>query len=869
MLQSTHSQPAIGVSPPDGPGQGGAGEVIDLVLGFLLRQYLVILCLLLLGGAAGAIFLVVRPPTYIAQAKIFIGTQRPQFIQQQSLVADFPLDQFHMESQIQILQSRAILVPVVQKLKLADDPEFRGSPGGLIRRVFQIFTNLTSPEPALDPTETAIATLTDRLTVTRVGYSYLIEIGASSLSREKSAQIANAVATAYINDQQEAKHDTNRTASAWLQERLQQLGEQNTAAERAVVAFKQQNNIVSADGKRLDEQNLADLNTRLVAARTHTSNVLARLTRLESIVSGWQPNATTVDDSVSEELGNTVLTNLRQEYLDLSRKEAEYSAKYGRDHGAVVNIRNKLRDLRASTFDELRRIVETLKSDYAIAKQGQAEIEKQLNQVIVQSQAANNAQVTLRELESTAHASRSLYESFLQRYMGGVQQDSFPLAETRLISPASELTTKVKPKPLYVFALSLMGGIALGVGVGLLRDLMDRVFRTRNQVQSLLQIPCISMVPLLKTSGLTALARKQRPAKASEARTVTRDTSVFWRVVDSPLSLFAESIRSIKLATHYYGTGSNKVIGFTSALPDEGKSTIAAAVAQLTAKVGARVIIVDCDLRIPSLSHSLAPNATAGIADVVSGARSLEETVWKDPGTNLWFLPAIKKAPQYSSEVLASEQTKKLIDRLRASFDFVIVDLPPLVPIVDAKVAAHLVDCMILVIEWGRTKIDVVQHALDTAPNLHQAIIGAVLNKTDMDHLPQYDVQHKSMYKNKYYARYAYLDVAGREPHHQSQALTTTTKKSKKNEAVARLQSWLADGLVPVHVIEEKANAQNLSWRTILRAKDELGVKGAWYWKLPAEALFSAVDAQDWHCGARAETAHEQTGPWIQEWSGD
>src|SRR5262249_35495048 len=146
------------------------------------------------------------------------------------------------------------------------------------------------------------------------------------------------------------------------------------------------------------------------------------------------------------------------------------------------------RDLRASTFDELRRIVETLKSDYAIANQRQVEIQKQLDQVISQSQTANKAQVTLRELESTANSYHSLYESFLQRYMGGVQQDSFPIAESRLVSLASTFTANAKPKPVLVFALSLMGGIALGVGVGALRDLMDRVFRTSTQVQSLLQM---------------------------------------------------------------------------------------------------------------------------------------------------------------------------------------------------------------------------------------------------------------------------------------------------------------------------------------------------------------------------------------------
>src|SRR5262249_20507212 len=369
-------------------------------------------------------------------------------------------------------------------------------------------------------------------------------------------------------------------------------------------------------------------------------------------------------------------------------------------------------------------------------------------------QTANKAQVTLRELESTARTYHALYESFLQRYMGAVQQDSFPLPEARVISLASALATNVKPKPLLVFALSLMGGIGLGVGFGFLRDLMDRVFRTSAQIQSLLQIPCIATVPLLKKSASTQLRRRQLPTNTPVSRAVARDASVFWRVVDSPLSLFAESIRSIKLATHCYGTASNRVIGFTSALPNEGKSTIAAAVAQLTARGGSRVIIVDCDLRIPSLSRRLTPDAKVGIEDVISGARSLEETVWRDPTTNLFFLPAVKKVPLFSSEVLESESTKRLIEKLRASFDFVIVDLPPLVPIVDARAAAHLVDCMLLVIEWGRTKIGVVERALDTAPNVHQAVIGAVLNKTNMARLHQYDVPGKSIYTNKYYTRY-------------------------------------------------------------------------------------------------------------------
>jgi succinoglycan biosynthesis transport protein ExoP len=756
MQHFSQAPPSDDFLPPDVPGQSGAG-LVDLALGFLFRRYVVIVLLVLLGGMAGAIFLVVKPPAYTADAKILIGAPKPEFVQQQSLLTDAPLDQTQMETQFQLLLSKAILAPIVHKLKLADDPEFSGPPGGLIGRVFHFFRNSSSPQPKLDPTETAIGALTDRLTINRVGWSRVIEIAARSQSAEKAAQIANAVAMAYIDDQQEAKLQANRAASTWLQERLRQLQEQAATAERAKVEFKQQNNILSAHGKRIDEQNVANLNERVLAARNHSSEVFARLTRLESIIRAWNPKASFIDGSISDELGSPILTNLRQQYLDLSRREAEWSTKYGREHGAVVDLRNRLLGLRTSAFEELQRIAAALKNDYAIAQQLQAEIEKQLGHVISQAQTVNNASVSLQELESNANTYRSLYESFLQRYTGAVQQDSYPLVETRLISSASALSTKVKPRPLLVFGLSLMGGLAIGVGAGLLRDLMDRVFRTRTQVQSLLQIPCISVVPLVEKSQLQLRSKKPFQKTLGE-RTVASDGSVFWRVLDSPSATFAESIRSIKLAIHYHGKEPNRVIGFTSALPNEGKSTIAAAVAQLTAKVGGRVIIVDCDLRIPSLSRSWAPGATLGITDVISGARSLEETVWKDPVTNLFFLPAVQTAPLFASEALGSETLKRLIDRLRESFDFVIVDLPPLVPIVDARAAAHLVDCMILVIEWGRTGIDVVRHALDTAPDLHQAIIGAALNKTKMDRLFKYDVQHKGMYKDKYYAKYAYLE---------------------------------------------------------------------------------------------------------------
>jgi capsular exopolysaccharide synthesis family protein len=227
-----------------------------------------------------------------------------------------------------------------------------------------------------------------------------------------------------------------------------------------------------------------------------------------------------------------------------------------------------------------------------------------------------------------------------------------------------------------------------------------------------------------------------------------------------PLSRFAESIRSIKLAIDLNPTKtSNKVVGITSALPNEGKSTIAASLAQLISHSGKRVIIVDCDLRNPSLSADLAPNASAGIVEVISGAQSIEETVWRDPNTGLIFLPAVRKTPLlHTSEILSAEETRKLFDKLRGMYDYIIVDLPPLTPVVDVRATTPLIDCFILVVEWGRTKIDVVQHALHTAPNVYETLIGTVLNKTDLKAMNRYDNYRSDYYTNEHYTRYGFDD---------------------------------------------------------------------------------------------------------------
>jgi capsular exopolysaccharide synthesis family protein len=313
-----------------------------------------------------------------------------------------------------------------------------------------------------------------------------------------------------------------------------------------------------------------------------------------------------------------------------------------------------------------------------------------------------------------------------------------------------------------VLAFGLLGGLALGILLAFVRDVMDRVFRTSSQLEAALDLPCLSLVPLLrvpKTRGRTI--RTQQTHEDLSQRTLSTVPEIHHAVVGMPLSRYTEAIRSIKFAIdHSPAKVSNQVIGVTSALPNEGKTTIAASLAQLIGHSGKRVIIVDCDLRNPSLSASVAPKATVGIVEVANGGRPLEEAIWHDPKTNLALLPAVRRGTLlHTSEILSAESISKLFDRLRQNYDYIIVDLPPLTPLVDVRVTGPLVDGYVLVVEWGRTKIDVIQHALHTAPMVTDALIGAILNKTDIRAMSRYDARRSDYYDDSHYVRYGFSDA--------------------------------------------------------------------------------------------------------------
>jgi len=736
-----------------------SAELFSSVVGFLRQQYLIIAVTILVALGLGIVYLFSAKSTYTATASLIIDSRKNQLFQQQSVLGDIPVDSSSVESQVQILKSESIALAVIKELNLSDDPEFSGSGGGLIGTLIGSVTHLfssSSPNSDFEATRRTVEAFASRLAVRRVGLTYIIEIAFSSYSADHAAQIANAVADAYVTDQLEAKYQATRRASFWLQDRIKELRNQASVAERSVVEFKAQNNIVESGGRLMNEQQLAELNSELVAARSKVSETKAKLDRIESILNSESPEAT-VDATVTDTLNSPVVTKLRSQYLEIASREADWSRRYGVNHQAAVSLRIQMQGIRASILDELRRLGESYKSDYQIATQREASIQKQLSTTVTESQATNQAQVSLRDLESSAQTYRALYDNFLQRYMESVQQQSFPITEARVITKASRPLRPSAPRKGLVLALSGAVGLLLGLGLARLRDLSDRVFRTSEQIETILEADCLAVFPKIAREAKPAAV--PQPTAPPNSRIIQRNDGLFWHVIDEPFSRFSESIRSLKVATDLHNLSrQNRVIGFTSTLPNEGKSTIAGSFAEQLAMSGARTLLVDCDLRNPSLTRALTPQAKSGLLEYLAGNTSIADILWKDQTTNLDFLPSVVKTRfAHSSEVIGSDAMKEMFDGLLKVYDYIVVDLSPLAPVVDVRVTTKFIDSYIFVVEWERTRIEVIQHALGVARGVKERMLGVVLNKADVNRLGRYG--HEGYYyQNPYYSRYGYSD---------------------------------------------------------------------------------------------------------------
>lgn len=724
---------------------GGAVLSFERVADVLRRQWPVVAACTGASLALVLVYLITAQPMYTANARIMMDTRQAQVLDKDSNANSALIDTGYVDSQVEVINSDDLILSVVRRLKLTEDPEFNGSNPGLLSIIIGKVTSLfSSREPASQERieHAVVEQVQKNLRTERVLTTYVLSLNYRARSPDKAAKIANAIANAYLVGALEAKYQSTKRATEWLQQRSIELSEQASASDRAVQTFKAENNIVGTSRGLMSEQQLSDLNTQLVQARAATAEAKARLDRIDTI-----SDQDVAQSTVTDALNNSVITRLRAQYLDLQAQYADWSRRYGKTHLAAVNLANKMDELRKNIADELRRIADAYRSDYEIAKSREASLEKNVKELVAQAGNKGQAEVKLRDLESAADTYRNLYNNFLEKLQSATQNQSFPLSESRLISTATKPDRKSSPRTVLALVGGLVGGLCLGFGAAFARELLSDVLRTPGEVEDELGVKCLGVLPDIrpptKTGALLSTSAKTGPPDLSRY------------VVDHPFSRFAETLRNIKVSIDVARlTREIKVIGIVSSLPKEGKTTVAANFAQLIALTGHRTVLIDGDLHTRSLTRELAPNAKSGLVEALNDPASLGYHVQRSKETGLDFLPSVVASRMVNSaDVIGSKAMAELLKALKEHYEYIVIDLAPVMPVADSKAVSFLIDAMVYVIEWGQTTRTALQESVSGSEVLQKKLIGAVLNRANPKMLKRIEA-YKGKHHNSYYVEH-------------------------------------------------------------------------------------------------------------------
>ncbi|TKT69335.1 polysaccharide biosynthesis tyrosine autokinase [Aquamicrobium sp. LC103] len=778
------SFPFDGKMPAQPPGERN-DDLIDIerLLRMALRQAKVVIVCAVIGLLLGVVYLQTTPPKYTAVARVLIDEGLSRITEDAETTPLNMQSDGAVLSQIEILTSSRLAGNVVDHLRLTENENFMNPPSSLFGRIVGGLRGLvgylrSQPEAndgdydaetlaamkAAATRQYAIELLQKNVVANRVGRTFVVAVAYQSHDPQLAAEITNAYADAYLSHQLDASYEASERATVWLRDRLDELraGSQNAALE--VEKYRAEHGLSASQGQLLTEQQLTELTGQLIEAQADTAKTQARYQQYKAIVDAGSAEAVGNVAITSDQPPTSTIATLKERYLNVTRREQEITRNYGEDHQQAVALRREQAELTRSIYAQLQQLTESYRNDFEVAQARETALRRTLSDARGESAEANQSRVVLRELEQQASALSALYQTFLSRYEETQQKQSFPIAKVRVISEATTPKAATSPRTSMVLGIALILGGMLGGALGALNEFNERFFRTGEDVRDQLGMKFLGYLPLIgraEVKGKTPAAPGASPdSKKAERATALMERRARMRVtVDAPASMFAESLRNAKIAGDVVLQNSrSKVIGVVSVLPGEGKSTVASNLAELLALNNSRTLLIDADLRNPGLTRGLGIRSEAGLMEAVVNLQNWRSLLKHDRQTNLAILPAVVRGQfSHTSELLSSPGMHQLIEQARESFEHIIVDLPPLGPVVDAKAFEPCADGFVVVVEWGRTPRAVVRSTLASEPRIANKVLGVVLNKVKLASLPRYGSFGSSEQFLRRYSSY-YLD---------------------------------------------------------------------------------------------------------------
>ncbi|HWA42743.1 MAG TPA: polysaccharide biosynthesis tyrosine autokinase [Hypericibacter adhaerens] len=741
MLQSV-SEPLVPMQPPPPVQVWAAPSGPDLPELFrrIWRRKGMIAAIAGVGTvlAVGVLFLI--PPRYTASAQIMLVPAQTKILDSDQLLAGITPDTEAINSATAVVESRDMAERVIDKLGLANDPEFNPEldPGPAW------LSALTDPRTYL-PDSWADALLGSskigpveelrrnhnrivekflkRLDAGAAGQSRVVTISFQSESPNTAARVANTLAEEYLNVQIEQKFEVNKSLNNWLDGQLAKLREQVAASDKAVEDYRASNGLVQTKDDTLPSQQAAELNTQLVMARTDRAEAEAKLAQAEKLAGSADGI-----DSAGAVLQSPLIQSLRAQEAEVERNIADLSQTYGEQHPKMQSARAQLRDLEKKIRTEIGRIAKDYRNEVAVASAREASLQSSLDTIKNQVADLNQSDIHLRSLEREADANRTLLENFLARYKETGSEQSLQQPDASIISHASEPEKPSFPKKRILAVVAAAAFLMLGLFIALLREEFDRGIRSMGQVERVIGARALGLIPLAKTW----LGRWRTPEDY---------------VVDRPASALSESLRSLHTGVALASrSGPPKTVMFASSLPKEGKTSLALAYARLLAKAGRKVVVVDCDLRRSDLCQRLGLRRKAGLSDYIRGTAELDDILHPDLRSNAVIVPAGTAPGTSATDVLGSERLSAFLGALAEHYDQVIIDTPPVMAVSDAQILCRLVDKTIFVVRWERTRADTAVMAVRQLVDAGADLAGVALSMVDMKRHARYGYGDASSY---------------------------------------------------------------------------------------------------------------------------
>jgi len=677
-------------------------------------------------------------PLYKSVASVMLDTRREQVVDMQAVLSNLPSDTFVVDSEVQVLQSPSLARKVIANLHLDKDPEFNADLRtqnvisqaiGTVKTGMRAMMVWFGVEPANDVTgparqeERIAEAVLKNLSVDRQGLTYVINITFWSQDPAKAVRIANSFAEAYLQQQKDTKSAATREANMLIKGHVDELQRQVFSAERAVADYKSKHGLLNAVGAPLTEQEISALNTQMAIAQALEAEQHGKLAAANRQMGQGGT------DNVGQASASDTVRQLRAQQAQLVTEEADLAKRYGPKHPALIKAREQMAALNQSISEEVKRIIGGQQAEAAAAASRSSSLRSSIAQDRRVLALNNSAGVELAELERNASAVREVYQSFLTRLKQTAVQQDMQDADAQIVSRANIPLKPSSPSWLLAAAAAAAFSMIAAAAAIMLREFLERGVRSPDEAEKTVGLPVIATIPQIAQADPAAY------------------------VVKRPMSEFAEAIRNLRTSLFLSRNSTPpKVVAMMSALPYEGKTTTTLALGRQCAQSGARVLIIDADLRRRALSAHLGGPVDNGLVELVEGRAPLEACLYRDLISDAMILPV--SGSTSGKDVFFTHDLGRLFDRVRGLFDIILVDTAPLLPLAEPRLVASHADSIVLLTHWQKTSQSAMQDAARLIRALDVPIAGMALTCADMKRMDSFGYAARSYGQRAGYAQY-------------------------------------------------------------------------------------------------------------------